>query len=73
LILTWRSAALICVAVTPWSIIRAGSSVTVISRSTPPDRLTSAMPGIASNRLATVSSMNHDNCSIVMSSADTAK
>jgi hypothetical protein len=71
--LTWRSVALIWLAVTPSDFIRIGSSVTAISRLTPPERATSAMPGSASSRLATVSSMNHESCSIVMSSAETAK
>ena len=73
LTLTCRSTWLTCEAVTPKDCILAGSSVTSISRLTPPMRDTSAMPSTDSRRLATVSSMNHDNCSSVMSSAETEK
>ena len=72
-ILVWRSAALICDAVTPSACMRGRSSTTRISRSTPPKRSTSAMPSTESSLLATVSSMNQLSCSSVMSSACTAK
>ena len=69
----WRNAWLIELAVTPSDCILSGSSTTRISRSTPPARLTEAMPGIESSLRPIVSSMNQLSYSIVISSAWTAK
>ena len=50
----------------PSACMRAGSSSTRISRSTPPLRCTWATPGTDSSRLVMVLSTNQESCSSVM-------
>ena len=59
-------------AVRPCAARRSGSTMTLISRSTPPTRLTCATPGAACSARAMVSSMNHDSSCVDMAGAETA-
>jgi len=63
---TLTSAWLTVAAVTPKLASRSGSRSMRISRSTPPRRLTSPTPGMASRARLTSLSTNHDSCSGVI-------
>ena len=65
--LVWRSCWLTCAAVMPCAWSAAGSSTTRMLRSTPPSRVTAAMPSTPSIRRATLLSTYHDNSSRLMS------
>ena len=72
LALNAESAALSSVAVSPCAAIRSGSMITLISRSTPPTRLTWATPFAPCSERETVSSTNQDSWLSDMSGAETA-